>query len=275
MRKPLHEVVKPLLTKFNKLPEIESFADTIANVELLAVGCDLIDKNIKLEDAWSLLTGYEEPVIPSGKNKQTISRLRILFSQFTGQAIWEREIDNYFKIPEKYRLIGLADDGKIIFLTPRFDPNRREEYEYILKNPIPRVSKNLDFAKPGKFIYRRRKENVEHSFGGNIPINWVNDNKVLPDYRKKKTLHFKADFHWLTIAEEMDRVLGKDLWKTKVKPMQLKSRTDNKVFTYEGVQHIGGGLASGKSTFRTINTYWLVTRRMQRSEFLKEMLLRY
>lgn len=261
MRKPLRKIVEPLRKKLKKNEETKPFADTMINVELLAVGSYSIDKNLRLADAWSLLTGYDEPVIPSGKSKQIISRLRILFSQFTGQAIWEREMDTYFQIPEKYRLVELEDDGRIIFLTPRFDPSRKDEYINVLKSPIPKESINLEFAEPGEFFYRRKIENMEYPFHGNIPTSWVNDNKSLPDYRKKKSIHFQLEFDWLTIAEEMDRVLGKDLWKIKAKSMQLKSRTGNTVFNYKGIQHIGGGLASGKSTFRTINTYWLVTRK--------------
>ena len=169
MRKTIKELTHPIKNKLKEISEIEDWTNTIINVELMAVGCHLIDRNIKLEDAWSLLTGYDEPIVPLGVDKSILSRLRILFSQFTGQSIWEREMEDYFAVPSIYRLLDKNDEGDISFLNPRYDPNRRDEYEKILRNSIPRKMNNLDYATAGKFFYTRRKENVLQKFQGEVP----------------------------------------------------------------------------------------------------------
>lgn len=263
MRKTLRELTQRIHYRVKKHPEIEEFANTIINVEVMAVGCSLIDKNIKLEDAWSLLTGYDEPIIPEYADKIIISRLRIFFAQYSGKSVWAQEIEDYFQIPKKYRLVEINKDGTISFLTPRFDPDRKEEYEKILKEPVPRVRNSLDFAKSEKFTYTRMKENINVSFSGVIPKAWVKEKRQLPEYRKKKLITFDLNFDWLEIAKEIDRQINNGLseWQARVRPVQLKSRKGKQIFEYKEVQHIAGGLASGKSTFQTINTYWLVTRK--------------
>lgn len=260
MRKTAHELTAPIKKRLKKIQEIEDWTVTIINVELMVLGCHLIDKKIKMEEAWSLLTGYDEPVVPLGVNKSILSRLRILFSQFTGQSIWEREIEEYFTLPSIYRLIDRTDEGIISFLTPRYDPNRKEDYENILKQPVSRKTTDLDFAKAGKFSYTRRTDNIQQKFQGEIPSQWVLTNSHLPHYREKKSITFELSFDWLQVAKEMDTLLGdgKNEWQNKVAPLQLKSRNEQSTFVYEGVQHIGGGLAAGKSTYKTMNTYWLV-----------------
>lgn len=262
MRKRINELelTQAILNRLKKHEDIVELASTIVNVEVMAVGCSMVDKNLKIQDAWSLLTGYDEPVIPKYRDKTIISRLRILFSHYAGQSYWENEIENYIGIPEKYRLIDISDEGNIQFLTPRFDPNRKEDYENILLQPIQRKLNKIDYAKAGSFTYTRMKENISIQFKGVIPNSWIKKTQGLPIYREKKELYFDLQFNWLTVAEEMDLFLhnSNNEWQNRVKPIQLFSKEKSKKFLYRGVQHIVGGLASGKSTFRTISTYWLV-----------------
>ncbi|NWN94291.1 MAG: hypothetical protein HLX43_07110 [Bacillus sp. (in: Bacteria)] len=262
MRKRINELelTQAILNRLKKHEDITELASTIVNVEVMAVGCSMVDKNLKIQDAWSLLTGYNEPVIPQYRDRTIISRLRILFSHYAGQSYWENEIENYIGVPEKYRLIDFSDEGNIQFLTPRFDPNRKEDYENILRQPISRKLNQIDYAKPGSFTYTRMKENISLHFKGVIPNSWIKKTQGLPIYRKKKELYFDSQFNWLTVAEEMDLFLhnSNNEWQNRVKPIQLFSKGKSKKFLYKGVQHIVGGLASGKSTFRTISTYWLV-----------------
>ncbi len=206
MRKTAHELTAPIKKRLKKIQDIEDWTDTIINVELMAVGCHLIDKNLKLEEAWSIFTGYDEPVVPLGADKSILSRLRIIFSQFTGQSHWERELEDYFELPSIYRLIERTDEGVISFLTPRFDPNRKEDYENILRHPVARKTIDLDFAKAGKFSYTRLKDNIQQKFQGEIPSQWVFTNTHLPHYREKNLLPLiylligcKSQRKWITL----------------------------------------------------------------------------
>jgi len=266
MRKKLNEFerIRSIVEFLTKNEETSDVIQTIIHVELMAVGCHLIDKNINLYDAWSLLTGYDEPIIPKNVDKKIIARLRILFSRFVGQSYWEKEIEKYREVPRKYRLIDISNQGSFTFLKPTFDPDRKEVYEEILKNPISKTENKLEFASAGPFTYSRVIENKEHHFYGEIPSNWIKKNKRLRRYNPKSHAYFDLNFDWLKIAKEMDLQIQSETneWQKRSKNIRLISKDKSRQqFVYKGVQHIVGGLAAGKSTFRMINTYWLVRKK--------------
>src|SRR5690606_3357045 len=124
MRKGVNEVGKSILNRLKKFDEISEFAATILHIELLAVGCNMIESNLKLQDAWSLLTRYDEPIIAENRDKTLLGKLRILLSHFSGQSYLEKEIERYLEIPIKYRLIDIDHNGQIVFGTPQYFPER-------------------------------------------------------------------------------------------------------------------------------------------------------
>lgn len=115
MREKLNELeqIHSITEVLTKNEETSDVVQTVIHVEMMAVGCHLIDKNINLFDAWSLLTGYDEPIIPTNVDKKIIARLRILFSRFVGQSYWEKEIEKYREVPRKYRLIDISNQGSL------------------------------------------------------------------------------------------------------------------------------------------------------------------
>src|SRR5699024_9692502 len=110
------------------------------------------------------------------------------------------------------------------------------------------------------FYYKKWEHDEEVTYSGKIPSNWIKEIEPLPMYRKKKDLSFPASYDWLGVAKQMDQILPQDEagWEARVKPITLQSLEGESLFTYTGTNHIAGGLASGKSTFRSMNTFWLV-----------------
>lgn len=263
MRKGVNEVGKSILNRLKKFDEISEFAATILHIELLAVGCNMIESNLKLQDAWSLLTRYDEPIIAENRDKTLLGKLRILLSHFSGQSYLEKEIERYLEIPIKYRLIDIDHNGQIVFGTPQYFPERKQKYINILQAPIENRENKLKYAEVGPFTYRRRKEDLYMEVKGSIPESWIKGVEKLPAYREKKSIQFDLDFDWSEVARDMDRILGngKREWEKRIEHIQFQATDGEKIFSYHGVQHIVGGLSAGKSTFRTINTYWLVKKK--------------
>ena len=263
MRKSIHDLAASIKTKLRKHDELNGLLNSIIYVELMAVGCELIDENVLLNEAWVLLTGYDHPVVPKPKDKKVLDRLRILLPQIMGKTIWESMVDEYFEIPQQYRLLNRNDDGDISFSVPRFNPNRKFSYEKILLNPIPKVKNTQKFIGEGKFSYTKKKGAYLVTYKGTVPKGWNRETDNLPLYRDKEKVSFDLPFDWLGIAKEMDELSNDEgaTWQQKVKPMTLVSTKNKSEFTFDGVQHISGGLAAGKSTFRAVSAFWLTKKK--------------
>lgn len=259
MRKSLNELTATIRRRLRKDEEVSQFTDVIIPVEIMAVGFDLIGSEETLDKAWTLLTRYDEPVLPKNLSKDVLVRIRMLMSSYVGEANWLSLLESYREVVGYQRLLEFDDQYHFTFKAPRIDPDRKEIYKGILLNPIPYKKTNKTFAKGGKFSYVKHSRESNIIMSGNIPPHWIKEPELLPEYRQKKQMNFAMDFDWPIIAKEMDRKLSVPIWKERLSPIQFHSIDDKQsVFHYEGLQHIAGGLASGKSTFRMINTYWLV-----------------
>lgn len=261
MSKLLNELTRSIKSKLKKHDELKGLESTLLTVELMAVGCELIDNQMPFEEAWSLLNGYDKPVIPKASNLQVLGAIRVLLPHATGKANWERLVKAYFEIPKEHRLLEENEEGPISFITPHFDPERKKEYEKILRSEIPSVKNGLKLLQAGAFTYTRRTGDLQTLYQGVIPQQWIKEPSMLPKNKKKKKVRFQLPFEWEKIAREMDLVTtsSNPNWVKKVKPMTLQSTIGEKIFEFDGLQHIGGGLAAGKSTFRAVSTYWLTT----------------
>lgn len=272
MRESLVALTKPIRERLKKYEEIKDDVNTLVPIEVMAVGCQMMGIHIPLGEAWTLLTGYDFPVIPSHANKGILDRIRILLSSYSGETGWNNVLDEYFELPEQFRLLNKDEEGDVFFSVPRFDPGRKEQYEKLLNRPIPLKASDKKFVKAEKFFYKKIVNQNVLTFSGEIPVEWIEKPKFLQGYRKKRRVQFHETYDWLTVAKEMDDVLdnGKHEWEDRIRPIGFQSVKEEKVFHYEGLQHIGGGLASGKSTFRIINTYWLAKNKGARVGIIEE-----
>lgn len=261
MRKSLKEVTNDIRAHLMRDESISDVVDSIIPIEIIAVSCQLMDLDITLDEAWVLLTGFDEPVLPKHTDKGVLTRVRMLMYSFSGEANWTSLLDEYMAIPSYQQLVDIKDDYRYSFKTPRLDSNRKEKYKEILLNPIPYKQSDKKFAKAGMFTYSKIVDQVKTSFSGTIPKSWIKNRSLLPEYREKKERCFDLNFNWLHIAKEMDDVLntGENEWQERLNSIRFRSINGKETsFPYKGLQHIVGGLASGKSSFRTIQTYWLV-----------------
>lgn len=272
MRKTIRDLTSVLRSHLESYEELENNEDTIIHVELMAVGCQLIDENLPLEDCWVTLTGYDDLVIPKLKDSSVLFRLRILFKKRFGKTLWANMLEEYFKVSRKHRLLDKDDEGDLYFITPRFDPNRKAFYEEILKNPIPLKVNQQKFIESGEFTYAKKQQGYLVSKKGIIPKDWSKKTDTLPYYREKKDIRIEMPLNLQGIAKKMDEELSSDskVWQERVGPISLRSVKGNHQFAFKHTQHIGGGLASGKSTFRTVSTYWLVKEKSARVGFIEE-----
>lgn len=261
MSKLLNDLTRSIKSKLKNYDDLKGLESTIITVELMSVGCELIDNRLPFEEAWSLLTGYGEPIITGGANLQVLGAIRMLLSHTTGKTNWERLVKEYFEIPKEHRLLEYNEDGHFSFIVPHFDPERKQEYEKILCSEISSPKNELKFVKSGAFTYTKRMGDQQTVYKGVIPKQWVKESSKLPKKKEKKKVEFQLPFEWEKIAQEMDLATASpnSNWLGKVKPMTLQSTTGEKTFEFGGLQHIGGGLAAGKSTFRAVSTYWLTT----------------
>lgn len=243
--------------------EVSPLIDVIIPVELMAVGYNLMKLKVTLDEAWVLLTMYDSPILPKDIPMDLLSRLRLLMSSYSGERNWLNLLEQYKDVKSYQRLINLNQDHNFTFNTPRLDPNRRKLYENILLQPIPYKSSDKVYANPGKFFYYKHLDRERVKMSGRIPQSWIKQVPQLKQYRHKQDIHFSLDDDWIKIAQEMDNQLSpaKREWVERIRPIAVKSinKAEN-IFYYKGLQHIAGGLASGKSTFRMIQTYWLVTK---------------
>lgn len=258
MRETLYSLGKSIRKKLKQYEEIQPYINTLISVELMAVAFDKLKIKVPLNEAWTLLTGYNEPILPKSLSREIIYKLRMLMPTYSAESGWLDALETYKRIDIRHRLICINEEGNFSIKTPTIDPGRKRIYENILNNQIPYKKSDKKFAKAGDFFYTKPGRDLNLTMTGTIPKEWITDIERLPEYRTKKKLSFSLDFDWLKIASEIDGKLGGNRWKNTVKPITLRSISGEKDFHYEGLQHIVGGLAAGKSTFQWINTYWLV-----------------
>jgi len=258
MRKNGRQMTEDLRKRFVDLTGDRDAAELIFPVELLLWGFYQVHPEGKAQEAWSLIPGYDEPILP-GTHRELIARLRVLFPTFRNRLAWHDLIQEYQEIDLKYRLFEITPEGYLQKNTPDFIPDRETVYQQILAKPIPFHAVENTFAKPGPFVYQRSIDGEVHEFRGELfPFPEVEGkDRRLPLYRPKKRLGGSFPADWIDVAEEMDETLGGSRFRDFVRQSQFKPLAD-KPFQYSGNLHIAGGLGVGKSTFILLETYRLV-----------------
>jgi hypothetical protein len=84
-------------------PDIE----TMFTVELFVVGCLLIDSTMDVMEGWTILAGYDTPILPAHANYEVAHRLRVLYSSMRSRASWEQYFERYENVNAEYRMFEL------------------------------------------------------------------------------------------------------------------------------------------------------------------------
>ncbi|MFC0215222.1 hypothetical protein ACFFK0_22785 [Paenibacillus chartarius] len=272
MRKTFWDLTEELNKEFYSLELQKSEISTLVGLELFISGCHLIDTSLHIDQAWSVLVGYDEPILKHNGRMDVLSRLRILFPELRSKKILSKRIQVYQAIDKKFRLFDINDKGMAERLAPRFLLNRQANYERVLNNPIPRQMNNTPFATHGRFEYSRIvRGGLYHYFYGSIPkALGEKELQLLPAYRKKNRYKLQLPFNCHALTAKMDEVVGKaGLWTQRASTLVLESINQANEFVYHGNQHIVGGLGAGKSTFMILETYRLVKQEKARIGFIE------
>src|SRR5690625_731043 len=247
MRETLYSLAEPIRKKIPRDAEVFPYMKLLLSVELMAVAYSQLQVKVSLKEAWTLLTGYDAPILPEYYSKKIIEKLRMLLPNFSAEGTWLEALEIYQGLDVTYRLLEIDEEGYFTYKTPNLDPNRKELYEEILRKAIPYKESDKQFAGAGKFSYHKPSLDSKKVMTGVIPQAWLKEAKRLPVYREKKEISFKLDYNWLDIAREMDEKLEKKHWEQTFKPIEFRAIGEDKEFIYDGLQHIVGGLAAGKS----------------------------
>ncbi|GAA0404189.1 hypothetical protein [Paenibacillus motobuensis] len=272
MRRNFWDLTDEINKEFLSLELPKSEIWTLISLELFITGCGMIDSSLRVDQAWSVLTGYNEPVLRNIDRKDTAVRLRILFPELKSKKILNRRIQVYRTIESKYRLFDIDEEGNAEKKVPRVLINRQSIYKQILNKPIPREFNDTPFAIHGKYEYSRVvRGGVLQKFSGSIPESLMDiEQRLLPSYREKKDLSLKLPFEGTSLAMEMDREIGNSsTWLNRASSVVLESMDGIEEFHYRGNQHIGGALGAGKSTFMLMETYRLVKQEGARIGFIE------
>ncbi|GED30283.1 hypothetical protein P9G84_14990 [Brevibacillus centrosporus] len=272
MRKTFWDLTEEISKEFFSLELPKSEISTIISMEIFITGCLLIDPLLDIDQAWSVLVGYDEPILNNIERMDIVARLRILFPELRSKKILVRRVESYRTIDKKYRLFDINEERKTNKLVPLFLSNRHTVYEQILNKPIPRQINDMPFAIQGKFEYSRIvRGGIAQNFSGSIPEALIeNEKRLLPSNREKKKLSLELPFNGLSLAREMDGIVGKSMaWENRARSVVLESLDRVKEFIYKGNQHVGGALGAGKSTFMLMETYRLVKQEGARIGFIE------
>lgn len=256
MSKYFNALVKELPLEFGSEKMKSDDLKILLTVELLAVGCQLIDEDLEIRDSWVLFTGYNEPILPATTNFVVVANIRKYLLHATGKTNVQRLLQHYFLIARKFRLLDEDEEGNVVFQTPLFDVDRKQRLVDFLCSPANLTRKKRSFLSSGPFEYERMIHDEKQKFTGNIPAEWIDSPRALPKYKEKKIIPLEKSL--IDIAIEMDEIDPTGNWVEKVKPIELTSLQGASTFSFEGLQHIAGGLASGKSTFQIVSTFSLI-----------------
>ncbi|SDT09386.1 hypothetical protein SAMN05444162_3067 [Paenibacillaceae bacterium GAS479] len=220
--------------------------------ELFITGCRLTDSKLSVPDAWSIMSGYDYPVIPKRARLDFIYRLRILFPHIRSKKSLNRMLHQYSTIPHNHRLYQQTDNKEWGNTGSKRFHNRVKFYTSILEHPIEHKSFAYTFATSSKFSYSRRKPDGESiSYNGELPELPVST-PTFPSYRSKGNFESKR--------------LSNDIVGFKLTSLKSPPQTS---FSYTGIQHIVGGLGAGKTSFMLQETVHLVQEHGARIGFVE------
>ncbi|WP_195575448.1 hypothetical protein [Paenibacillus sp. 1001270B_150601_E10] len=262
MRQTYWELSEDIVQEFNSLQLSKHDITLLISMELLITGCLLINPKLKVNQAWSLLVGYNDPFIPDLTQMHIIIRMRILLQEYRHKKVLNRRISQYSELHRDYRIYEITEEGTAKQISPKFRTDRLKIYHRILQQHIPRKQNTKTFASAGHFSYARRIRGGDPIISrGIIPEVLMEDSPPpFPTHRLKTTRSLPLPYDGSKIGEEMDSCWNEGMmWKNRANTVILESVKGEKAeLVYKGNIHIGGGLGAGKSTFMMLETFRLV-----------------
>lgn len=235
--------------------------ETMYSVELFAVGCLMVDPAMDIREGWTILAGYDSPVLPVHTRQEIAHRLRVLYSSLRSRTSWEQRFAWYADIAVEYRLFEQLQDGRWSLRTPILYSDRREWYESLLNRHVHQESRELLFASQGEFhYYKYTHEQEPVRYEGRIPSNPLHMT-MFPRYRYKGSYILQIGENSLYQAESFREASASAEWVERGNfsiRLQHLSDPTRKTMDYKGLQHIVGGLGTGKSTLMVLETNQLV-----------------
>lgn len=260
MRKTYWDYLPQFLHTIGSLELGEFELETLFEAELFITGCLLADPEMDIMNAWSIMSGFDQPVIPASAQLSMIHRIRILFPNVRSRKTLESLMQRYLNLPEHSRLYHCNENGKWTPSSAKKFQKRLDFYKNIFTRPIGHRETERTFATVGDFhYYRRNHEGKPIPFKG--IIRYVpEDNITLPEYRTKKHLTCELDKQGTRSTaspaiQEASATLARSHVNFQIHSLQSPP---SKTFQYQGVQHVVGGLGAGKSTFMLQETVRLV-----------------
>jgi hypothetical protein len=252
------QITEDYRKELNKLEEIKNnqHEDLIISVELVLYCAIQLNIQAPTEELWSLLTGYNFPIMPKFTDLTVIGHLRVLVPEFRSKQVWVSKLKEYKNIHEKYRLYTFDHTGNLIPNTNlKYITNREGLYSTLVMKPLTAHVNKADFLKKGEFEYNRTINGDKYSFNGIIN----DDIKVsrLSRYRKKNQLSFSLPLDLNDTAIIMNKLNPEGNYIERLKNINLISlhQSEREIFKFEDTQHIAGGLSAGKSTWMVMEAY--------------------
>ncbi|MEJ8778825.1 pPIWI_RE_Z domain-containing protein [Pseudogracilibacillus sp. ICA-222130] len=252
MSQSFEKLVESTHKKFTYLSKI--VVQDIVAVELMGMGIRLMEMNISIRDAWIILTGHDSPIVPVVKEKEIISKLRVLLHGYKGENRWHQVCESYEKVKDEFRLFHCLRQEKFpISKTALFYKDRKKDYRTELCEPVFPEKTKKRYLKGDVFQYERIERGETKSFIGKIPSNlYQNTELSLPAQKTKVHVPIMTSEQLQRTVKEMDSKSrnGTTSWQERIKSFTLKQ-----IQPSSGVHHIIGGLGAGKSTYRDVMTY--------------------
>lgn len=255
MRQSLKQLTASIQIRLSRIEEgdIEgkNINDVVA-VELMSVAIYMMGMKLRIKDAWILLTGYDEPIIPFTNRRHILMRIRLLLQHYDSERRWFNACQTYERIGEKHKIVKSLYADEITFTTPAVYHERIEEYKEIVTEPLQRVEMNRQFLSDNEYTYFRRVNDEPQQFSGSFSESFLRERTFLESYRKKRPIHLLSIGELQEVAKEVDEKLndGTNDWQLRLDPLSLQQS-----FVSDGTHHMIGGLGAGKTTYRELMTY--------------------
>ncbi|MBA4496314.1 hypothetical protein ACFO25_16800 [Paenactinomyces guangxiensis] len=228
-----------------------------------------------VKDYSALFEGWETLILHTKGNINDFRRLRLLINHFQNNAVWEKALEEYKAVEEKYCLYAIDKEGRLEDrkIAPICCSNRTKYYEAVLRKSIPRVETTKKFAKSGEIhMYDRptRDEQYFIQISENLAIDVKKETKKRT---KKKKVTIPANTDWKKIGQRMDKALQQNGYEPsyteRLKKLNLVPLKQQMEIEFSNLIHILGGLGAGKSTWMVTVTYELVTKKKIKVGFIE------